>query len=150
MNTTGKFLSVNKNDVLWNEVLLLDATHFPRPWKENDWSSLDFSRHQLWAFRDENRLVGYGLFVTNPGDDTAHLLKILIIPELRGGPVAGLFWKEMAEGLRNLRFNLVYLEVEESNERARKFYAKLGFRVLRRVKSYYSDGETGVMMQLTL
>lgn len=150
MNTTGKFISINKDHVLWSEVLLLDASYFTRPWKESDWNTLDFSRHQLWIFRDENRLVGYALFATNSGDETAHLLKILLIPEMRGGPIAGLFWKEIAESLRNLRFKLVYLEVEESNERARKFYEKRGFQVLRRVKSYYSDGEGGVMMQLTL
>ncbi len=150
MNTTGKFLNLSHEHALWKDVIEMDQAHFPRPWKDDDWNSVDFSRHHLWAFQDENRLVGYALFVTNPGDETAHLLKILVHPESRGGPQTAIFWNEIAKSLRNLRFQQVYLEVEESNGRARAFYAKLGFQVLRRVKSYYSDGESGVMMQLTL
>ncbi|MES2529281.1 MAG: GNAT family N-acetyltransferase [Bdellovibrionota bacterium] len=150
MNTTGKFLAVTKGDALWSQVLILDETYFPRAWKEAEWNSVEFSRHKLWAYTHENRLVGYALFATVPGDETAHLLKILVHPEARGTQTAGLFWKEISQSLQNHHFKNVYLEVEESNERARRFYARLGFVVLRRVKSYYSDGESGVMMQLTL
>ena len=136
MNTTGKFLALREDNDLWKQVLILDQLHFPRPWRDSDWSSLDFSRHHLWAYQDENRLVGYALFATNPGDETAHLLKILVIPELRGGKIASLFWKQIKESLHSLQFRYVYLEVEESNLRALGFYTKLGFQLLRRVKSY--------------
>lgn len=127
----------------------LDQKHFPRPWKESDWNTLDMSQHRLWAF-EEDRLLGFALFATPSGDETAHLLKVLIIPEKRGSGVAVEFWKSMVKELQKSGFRTVYLEVEKSNERARAFYQKLGFHLLREVKSYYSDGETGIMMQLTL
>jgi ribosomal protein S18 acetylase RimI-like enzyme len=150
MNTTGKILTLAKDHALWKLVLSMDQAYFPRPWRESEWNSIDFSRHKLWAWQDENRLVGYALFATNSGDETAHLLKILILPELRGGLHGRNFWKEITQNLKNIPFQQVYLEVEESNERARGFYSKLGFQVLHRVKSYYSDGQAAVMMQLTL
>lgn len=150
MNTTGKFHSVSKADTYWDQILILDKSFFPRPWKDSDWNSLDLTRHKLWAFTHENRLVGYALLATVSGDETAHLLKILVHPDFRGTEIAGLFWLEISRSLQTLHFQYVYLEVEESNERARRFYSRLGFQVLRRVKSYYSDGADGVMMQLTL
>jgi ribosomal-protein-alanine N-acetyltransferase len=149
MNTTGKIQELTSRDNFWEEVMELDQKYFPRPWKKNDWESLDLSQHGLWVITDQNQAIGFALFST-PQDETAHLLKILIIPEHRGSGRAQLFWKHISEALRSRGFLRVYLEVEESNARAMRLYQKLGFHLLRRVKSYYSDGETGVMMQLTL
>lgn len=131
------------------DIPALDLKYFPRPWKESDWNALDMSQHRLWAM-EEGELVGFALFATPSTDETAHLLKVLIIPEKRGSGVATQFWKSICGELQKSGFRTVYLEVEKSNERARAFYRKLGFQVLREVKSYYSDGEVGIMMQLTL
>ena len=150
MNTTGKILALTKDHELWRMVLDLDQAYFPRPWKDSDWNSLDLSRHQVWAYHDGDHLLGFTLLATNPGDETAHLLKIFIHSELRGTKTSQIFWQYVAESLRNLNFKYVYLEVEESNERARRFYEKIGFQVLRRVKSYYSDGEAAEMLRLTI
>jgi ribosomal-protein-alanine N-acetyltransferase len=149
MNTTGKFRRINSHADLPAEIAALDQKFFPRPWKKADWDSLDFSFHGLWIIESERGLSGLALFST-PQDETAHLLKILIIPDDRGSGIVGRFWDFIADELRNLRYLRVFLEVEESNGRARAFYQKLGFHVLRQVKSYYSDGEGAVMMQLTL
>lgn len=132
-----------------SEILALDQKYFPRPWKDSDWKSLDMSQHRLWSFED-GPIVGFALFSTPKGDETAHLLKILLIPEKRGGEKALECWRSVCEELHRSGFKTVYLEVEKSNARARAFYLKLGFKLLREVKSYYSDGETGIMMQLTI
>ncbi len=142
MNITGKPRA-------GKDVQELDQKYFPRPWKEADWQSLDMSQHRLWAL-EENEIIGFALFATPTGDETAHLLKVLIIPEKRGSGLAAQFWKSLCEELQKSGFRTVYLEVEKSNERARAFYQKLGFQLLREVKSYYSDGEAALMMQLTL
>lgn len=131
------------------DILALDQTYFPRPWKDSDWKSLDMSQHRLWSFEEES-VVGFALFAAPMGDETAHLLKILLIPEKRGSGMATECWGLVCEELRRSGFRTVYLEVEKSNGRARAFYQKLGFQLLREVKDYYSDGESGIMMQLTL
>lgn len=132
-----------------SDIPALDQKYFPRPWKESDWNTLDMSQHRLWTI-EEDPLVGFALFATPSGDETAHLLKVLIIPEKRGSGLALEFWKILCLELQKSGFRTIYLEVEKSNERARAFYRKLGFQHLREVKSYYSDGEAGIMMQLTL
>lgn len=149
MNTTGNIHELTSWNSFWDEVLELDQKYFPRPWKASDWATLDLSQHGLWVITEENRAIGFALFST-PQDETAHLLKILMIPDQRASGKAQAFWKHISESLRTRGYSKVYLEVEESNGRAQAFYQKLGFQLLRRVKSYYSDGETGVMMQLTL
>jgi ribosomal protein S18 acetylase RimI-like enzyme len=127
----------------------LDLKYFPRPWKEADWNALDMSQHRIWTV-EKSELIGFALFATPQGDETAHLLKIFVMPEQRGSGVATDFWKFITKELEKSGFRTVYLEVEKSNDRARAFYQKLGFKLLREVKSYYSDGEAGLMMQLTL
>jgi [ribosomal protein S18]-alanine N-acetyltransferase len=146
MNTTGK---IQKLSSIPEEVIELDQKYFPRPWKKADWDSLDLTQHGVWIFIQENRVIGFALFGT-PQDETAHLLKILVLPEQRSSSLAQEFWKELSKDLRHMGYSKVYLEVEESNGRAQAYYQKLGFQLLRRVKSYYSGGETGLMMQLTL
>lgn len=69
---------------------------------------------------------------------------------MRGGGASRIFWSELQSALKIRGYRSVYLEVEESNARAQSYYKKLGFQILRRVKSYYSDGEGAVMMQLTI
>ncbi len=149
MNTTGKIQELTSRDHFWEEVVNLDQKYFPRPWKQEDWDSIDLSQHALWVIESNDRAIGFALFST-PQDETAHLLKILIIPEQWASGRAREFWNHISETLRSRGYSKVYLEVEESNGRAQGFYRKLGFQLLRRVKSYYSDGEAGVMMQLTL
>lgn len=141
MSTTGR-------PALWEQVLDLDQSFFPRPWTRSQWESLDLSHHLLLTPKSEV-VRGFVLFQISD-HETAHLLKILVHPEDRGTGVAWKFWEEVVEVLKSKHFLRVYLEVEELNSRAIGFYQKLGFETLRRVKSYYSNGEAGVMMQLTL
>lgn len=132
------------------EIGQLDQLYFPRPWKTHDWESLEVENHRLWAWTEDHQILGFALFHVAPSDDTAHLLKILVRPEVRGSGEADQFWKAIIQSLKDEGIQQIYLEVEESNKRAQRFYERQGFQVLRRVKSYYSDGEGAVMMQLTL
>lgn len=150
MNTTGEIEIVHKHDENWQTVIQMDAQFFPRPWKTGDWSSLDLQHHLLYTWRQGKTVVGFALFSAPHGDDTAHLLKILILPALQGSGESARFWEKIRTQLQQKQFRSVYLEVEEANARAQGFYQKQGFSLIRRVKSYYSDGAHAVMMQLTL
>lgn len=149
MSTTGKLRRLDRDHHSWPHILTLDQLYFPRPWKTEDWDSLDLSQNTLWGWIDKGELTGHALFGT-PADETAHLLKIFMNPKYQGTGKASEFWGELTSALRNSGYKNVYLEVEESNARAQGFYIKAGFQVLRRVNNYYSDGEGAVMMQLTL
>lgn len=147
MNTTGEIRAIAPTDV---ELQGLDQRFFPRPWKSSDWNSIEGKHHRLLGLFESNRLIGFALFHVAPSVDTAHLLKILLVPEVRGSGKADYFWKGLLDSLKSEGIQKIYLEVEESNQRAQRFYERQRFQVLRRAKAYYSDGEGAVMMQLTL
>ncbi len=138
------------SDFLRNGVFQLDQDFFPRPWKEDDWRGLNPLHHKLYLLQDGSKTIGFALFSHLPDDETAHLLKICLHPSFRGLGKAKTFWPEMMKDLLSLRVKNVFLEVEEPNLRAITFYQKMGFEKIRTVKSYYSDGTNGVMMNLTL
>lgn len=132
-----------------SQVIDLDQKFFDPPWSKTQWDEIDYSHHQLFVFEESNGVQGYALFTAVPGDDIAHLLKILVVPNLQGTLAASRFWAQILENLKAMGFSRVYLEVKATNTRAIGFYQKNGFKTLRKVKSYYSDGTDGVMMQLT-
>ncbi len=146
MNIIGKIHHASVS----GEVMKLDATFFPNPWNEEQWRSLDLSQNILLEWRSGEKLLGFALLGAIPGDDLAHLYKILILPELQGSGEAQAFWKEIIEFLKARGLQRIYLEVEASNGRAQKFYEKAGFRVLRKNKGYYSNGEDALMMDYLL
>lgn len=147
MNTTGKF-QVERTVTI--DVIEADQHLFPNPWTDSHWLNLDLNQNVILTWRKEDSLVGYALFQIVNGDDTAHLLKILVRPEFRGGQFTGDFWSNILTFLRSRKCRSIYLEVEASNGRAISFYNRMGFKLLRRNKAYYSNGEDALMMSLTL
>jgi ribosomal-protein-alanine N-acetyltransferase len=146
MNTTGKLSRSGPSDQDWEQIQELDFLYFPRPWSPREWASLDLQHHRIYSWSQDNRLQGFALFAWVKGDDTAHLLKICLIPESRGVGMGQAFWKELLSQLKGEGIIKVFLEVEESNLNALSFYRKLGFETLRTVKAFYSDGANGLMM----
>lgn len=150
MNTTGRINPNWVSSIHWPEVVRFDQEFFPRPWSLKDWEGLNQDNHELFSLTEASGLTGFALFSYLKGDETAHLLKICLQPGLRGSELAQNFWDELVTLLKQQEIKNVYLEVEETNFRARGFYKKVGFQELRIVKGYYSDGTSGVMMNLTL
>ncbi len=133
------------------EVISLDRELFPRPWTAEQWESLLVDKFLLYSWRgQQSGLLGFALFGVVPGDDVAHLYKIILRPEHRGAGEARAFWSSISQELRARGYGSVYLEVEGLNNAAIRFYEKVGFHHLRRVGSYYSDGSDALMMNLTL
>lgn len=150
MNTTGKLLQVRPEDPHWNEVLDFEKTYFSRSWSPAEWLELDWGHHFLFSWFINDKLVGYGLFILVSGDETAHLLKICLHPDSRGKGVSVDFWKSCVQKLKEKDVMNIYLEVEASNVVAIGFYHKLGFKTLKTIKNYYSDGMDALTMILSL
>lgn len=147
MNITGK-LAVEP--VTTTDVIALDQAVFSHPWTTEQWRELKADQNILFTWRTQNTLIGYCLFGLSSGDDMAHLFKILIDPAHRQQGNAILFWSAIVHALKIKKLSRVYLEVEVSNQRAILFYEMAGFKLLRRNKGYYSNGEDALMMELTL
>jgi [ribosomal protein S18]-alanine N-acetyltransferase len=147
MNTTGKLLTTPFNS---SAVIELDQNYFPHPWNEIQWQELNSQHHRLLTWNLDSVLVGFALLSIVPGDDVAHLYKIVLRPEHRGLGHAQNFWNAICENLKQNAYSKVFLEVEASNERAIRFYVKSGFSILRKIQGYYSNGEDAIVMILTL
>jgi ribosomal-protein-alanine N-acetyltransferase len=106
--------------------------------------------YQLFQFAQDDKTIGFALFHLVPGDDVAHLLKILIVPEMRGEGFSPHLWTSTLQDLKNSGASSVYLEVAASNHRAIGFYEKCGFKQLRKSKAFYSDGEDALIMSMAL
>lgn len=150
MNTSGNLLCSWPSGQELSQLQQMESLYFPRPWTLEQWHSLVDSHHYIYRWMHHDKPVGFSLFSHVNGDETAHLLKICLIPEQRGTGASIAFWNELIAKLRANGVANVFLEVEESNLRALNFYKKIGFNTLRTVRGYYSDGENAVVMLLTL
>ena len=146
MNTTGNLTQLSKMSDL-SDVIKMDQQFFPNPWTLDQWQELNFDRHLLFTWKGNK---GFALFGFLPGDDVAHLYKILIRPDQQGKGESQEFWSNILPQLQLMQAKSIYLEVEATNLRAIGFYQKASFKTLRKVKSYYSDGSDALMMSLTL
>lgn len=142
MNTTGELKGFH------GEVYELDQKYFPWPWKKEDWESLDDYK-KLYGLNVSGKIKGFCLIHHVDGDNTLHLLKIILDPELRGTQISQDFWKSLIHEFKKFS-EKVFLEVESTNQRAIGFYQKMGFLPLRVIKGYYSNGSDGLSMELTL
>ena len=147
MNITGELTRENLDS---EEIVDLDQAYFPHPWSTSQWKELNPAHHLLYSWKMEDKLIGYALFSHVPGDDTAHLYKILVLPDYRRTGKTVEFWSCITSELRKQSVTGVFLEVEASNLSAVRFYEKVGFLTLKKTKGYYSNGEDGLMMSLTL
>ncbi len=89
-------------------------------------------------------LQGFAIMKFN--DETAHLLLFAVQPKMRriGVGSAMLNWLEkscVTAGIQQVR-----LEVRASNQSARKFYERFGYRLVGQVAAYYDRRETAVVM----
>ena len=146
MNITGKIAIENPTQ----EVIEMDQELFPNPWDTSQWKKLDPNLNHLFTWRMGEELKGFALLGTVSGDDVAHLYKIVIAQSDRGSGISKEFWAQISNQLVPLGFRRVYLEVEGDNSRAINFYLKLGFKTLRKVKGFYSNGSDALIMELTL
>jgi len=136
-------------DLTWRDAFELDQAYFPRPWHQEQWTSMS-EHHLLIGHRIGSELAGMALFGIVEGDDTAHLLKIVLHPSFRGSGESIKFWGNISAVLKGRSIKNIFLEVEETNLAAQKFYAKVGFKKLRLIKNYYSDGTNALSQLLTL
>lgn len=150
MSTTGSLHRIDPGHEHWGDAVDLDLRYFPKPWTRPQWEDSDWEQNSLFGWMKLERLIGFALFFHLPGDPTAHLLKILMLPEQRQRGETVLFWRELSSSLKGAGAENVYLEVEEGNAPAIAFYEKIGFVKLRELRSYYSDGSNALAMSLTL
>jgi [ribosomal protein S18]-alanine N-acetyltransferase len=98
------------------------------------------------------KVSGYSITCVSRGlvRRRAELVSIAVAPDARGKGVADALLIRTLRGLRRRGIPRVGLTVKVTNERARAFYEKHGFRKVRRIAGYYEDGEDAFALRLEL
>jgi ribosomal-protein-alanine N-acetyltransferase len=130
----------------------LDARAYPHPWSRANFADAIASGYVCACLcAADGTLMGH--VVVMRGVDEMHLLNITVAPEHQGRGLGAAMLRDVmawsqAEGAETL-----WLEVRQSNERARRLYVRGGFEAVSQRKGYYPDGrgrEDAVVMRLAL
>lgn len=133
-------------------VIAVEASAYSFPWTRGNFTDSLAAGYLAEVLVDsEARVLGY--FVVMTGVDELHLLNITVAPAWQGqglgqGLMQALQRHARAQGLASL-----WLEVRQSNERARALYRQLGFAEVGLRRSYYPAAvgrEDAVVMSLAL
>ncbi|WP_297068574.1 ribosomal protein S18-alanine N-acetyltransferase [Thermococcus sp.] len=93
------------------------------------------------------KVIGYVMAYLRP-DLEGHVMSIAVDPDYRGRGIGSALLSEVIERLAARGAKWIGLEVRVSNENAIKLYERFGFKKIKRVIGYYSDGEDAYYMLL--
>ena len=125
-------------------VLEIENVAYPVPWTRGNFIDSIAAGYQAWLLVDAGRaLLGY--FVAMDGVDEMHLLNITVAPARQGEGLARLMLDRLVGLCREHLAQELWLEVRESNVRAKLLYARYGFQSVRTRRGYYPlpPGQSG-------
>ena len=134
-------------------VMAVEAAAYAFPWSRSNFIDSLAAGHPAWLLTDASgSLLGY--FVAMFGVDELHLLNITVAPAVQGRGHARRLIDALVGLARERRASQLWLEVRESNGRARAMYGRLGFVQVGQRKNYYPAGfgrrEDAVVMSLRI
>ena len=141
-------------NVLWLDTLLpVEQQAYSHPWTRGNFIDAMAAGYETQLLVDaQGGLVGY--FVAMIVLDEAHLLNITVAPARQRQGWARILLDALALWSRQRQAQWIWLEVRESNVRARSIYAAHGYQEVGLRKNYYPmhDGprEHAVLMSLKL
>ena len=139
---------------LWLDTLLpIEEQAYVHPWSRGNFQDAMVAGYEAQLLVDsQHQLLGY--FVAMSVLDEVHLLNITVNPAFQRQGWARVLLDALALWARQKNSQWIWLEVRESNARAREVYLKHGFAEVGLRKNYYpnSNGprENAVLMSLKL
>jgi ribosomal-protein-alanine N-acetyltransferase len=131
------------------EITSIERASFPDPWEEETLAeSLHYYPRTFFVAENETHIAG---FVAAGLEDTGeeiygHILNLAVEPSCRSRGVGqGLVRRVELECLL-LGASGIQLEVRNSNEGARRFYAHLDYEQVFVLADYYANGEDAIVM----
>lgn len=140
------------------QVADLDAVHaieqraYAFPWSRGNFIDSLAAGYQAAVLEADGALLGY--FIAMAGVDEMHLLNVTVAPEHQGRGHARSMLDALEAECRRLHLATLWLEVRESNERARALYRRRGFAEVGLRRGYYpapaSRREDAIVMRLPI
>lgn len=131
-------------------ILEIERASFGRwAWDRNLFAEYTHTCGEYFLVAEEgSTVIGYA--VACPVRGGASLDSIAVAPGARGKGVASRLLESVRRRLKRRGVGRLTLMVKVTNEVARAFYEKRGFRRVRRVARYYEDGADGVLYRLEM
>jgi [ribosomal protein S18]-alanine N-acetyltransferase len=135
-------------------VLALEHAVYPFPWTRGNFVDSVAAGHWAVTLRapDDGALMGYAVALA--GVDEMHLLNLTVAPPLQGRGLGLGLLDALVAHCRAQRHAVLWLEVRESNRRARAVYARYGFQEIGLRRGYYPAAagrrEDAVVMRLAV
>jgi ribosomal-protein-alanine N-acetyltransferase len=133
-------------------VLAIENQAYEFPWSRGNFIDSLAAGYEAWLLEGSEQVIGY--FLALRGVDEMHLLNISVDPALQGRGHARVLLDALYRLCQQSGCLQLWLEVRESNERARQLYRRQGFTEVGRRRAYYpaADGrrEDAVLMSLQL
>lgn len=132
-------------------VVAIERESFGDPWNEDDFVAAVDAAHAIFLIASgaDGVVAGYAmaLFVA----DEAEIVNIAVTGAARGKGFGGALLDAALARLRARGVETVFLEVRDSNERARALYESRGFAGLSRRKMYYRNPvEDALVLRLAM
>jgi ribosomal-protein-alanine N-acetyltransferase len=123
-------------------VMAVELQAYPFPWSRGHFTdslAAGYEAQLLWAEptprRGQGELLGY--YIAMPGVEELHLLNLTVTPLRQGQGLALVLLAHLASAGQRLGAAQLWLEVRESNLRARRIYERWGFAAVGLRRGYY-------------
>lgn len=126
----------------------IEEASFPDPYPKGLLKAFFFMPGSYLVAATEEEVVGYAVGIIRYGA-TGHIVSIAVVEGFRGRGTGRKLLEGLMEGLAALGAKVMRLEVRESNVRAISLYSAAGFEEKEKIKNYYADGESAIVMRLT-
>ena len=133
-------------------VMAVEVRTYSHPWSRGNFvDSLIAGYVAELLAAPEGGVCGY--FVAMQGVDELHLLNVTVAPECQSAGLGQQLLQAVQERALQRALSTLWLEVRQSNQRARSLYRRLGFAEVGLRKAYYpahAEREDAVVMRLRL
>jgi ribosomal-protein-alanine N-acetyltransferase len=133
-----------------DDVLQIERAAYPFPWTRGNFIDSLAARYPAEMLLADGQVVGY--YVAMGGVDEMHLLNLTVAPAWQGRGLGRGMLDALVGCCRDRGARHLWLEVRESNVRARAIYERYGFADVGRRRGYYpaprGTREDAVVMSL--
>jgi ribosomal-protein-alanine N-acetyltransferase len=120
------------------EVLRIEHESFEFSWTEQDFLACLRQRHCIGMVAEhDNRIVGFMIYELSK--TRLHILNFAVAQAFRRSGVGTQMVEKLVNKLSQQGRQEIVLEVRETNLRAQRFYAAMGFRANRVLRQHYVD-----------
>ena len=129
------------------QILTIENEANPTPWSEKGLRSELNGKNKFWVLTDdETDEKIYGFLLFSIVAEESHILEVAIDSKYRRKGIGRFILQRMISFVMKEGVESIYLEVRQSNSGGVEFYQNLGFVIVHKKVSYYSDGADAYSM----